>query len=198
VGSEMCIRDRLEGHLSNPGPLAATALLLGLSWRLGCQAERRPASLRPRLLGGLGCGLVVALLLITGAGRGDVDIGTVLAIRALSDDPRTSADQLEQMRARWGDLDELLLREAWARALAGQFERAQVLALQQSQRLQAHPGLADLAERLAQTWTARGDQERAAEAAALAFSSAAALDSARRSHPCLAPEFKPDSTEDPP
>jgi len=189
----------VEGHLGQPGPLIALALLAGRCWRCG-ELGPLPRLATPgrALCAAVAPIIVVALIwqsVLDLRGRGSVNVQAILLYRQLDEFERhdawlRGAEALAAARAELGPLDDLRFREALFRARAGELHGASELALAQAQHLPVLPGLIDLLERLESAWRRRAAPERAADCAGAAEACRQALRRAVARGWSVAPELR--------
>ena len=156
----------IESHLSQPGPMLLLALLAGVTWSHTATAVK-VGGIPWRML----CAIPIAALMLAQISREFYDGGSPtmieyranLRIEAAANDHLLAAAEADGVRARLGDLDLWLTREAISRAKAKEFDQAETLIHDQLNRLPLDPDALDLALRLRDRHVARGESSEAAE-----------------------------------
>ena len=156
----------IESHLSQPGPLLLLALLAGVTWSHTATTDKA-GGIPWRVL----CAIPIAALMFAQISREFYDGGspTMIEFRAnqriaaANSDHLAAAAEADGVRARLGDLDIWLTREAISRAKAKEFDQAEILVRDQLKRLPLDPDALDLALRLRDRHVACGETSEAAE-----------------------------------
>ena len=155
----------IESHLSQPGPLLLLAMLAGVTW-----AHTGTAVKAGRIPWREMAAIPIAALMFAQISREFSDGGspTMIEFRAnqriaaAASDHLLAATEADAVRARLGDLDNWLTREAISLAKAKDFKKAEDLMRAHLARLPLDPDALDLGLRLRDRHAARGELPEAA------------------------------------